>query len=175
MPSESASGLRGPRQRQNRRRGIAAAVKLAEPVFPRAIAKADTKEKARPSTSQAALRLTGHPEPPTRPPARWPEHWEVAQRIFPGNPYNNGTKMIPLCLSLKLAEKTGAPLEGDRLRKVEDSLNQTPMSYLGMKSPRVALLRCDNTSWNSPTAAQPSRNRNFCTCRFQLSRRLVGR
>ena len=45
------------------------------------------------------------------------------------------------------------PLEGDRLRKVEDSLNQTPMSYLGMKSPRVALLRRHDTSRNSPKTA----------------------
>jgi hypothetical protein len=45
------------------------------------------------------------------------------------------------------------PLEGDQLRKVEDSLNQAPMSYLGMRSPRVALLHCHNTSRNSPTAS----------------------
>jgi len=45
------------------------------------------------------------------------------------------------------------PLEGDQLRKVEDSLNQAPMSYLGMRSPRVALLHCHNTSRNSRTAS----------------------
>jgi len=45
------------------------------------------------------------------------------------------------------------PLEGDQLRKVEDSLNHAPMSYLGMRSPRVALLHCHNTSRNSPTAS----------------------
>lgn len=31
------------------------------------------------------------------------------------------------------------PLKEDRLRKVEDSLNQAPMSYFGMQSPRIAL------------------------------------
>jgi hypothetical protein len=48
-------------------------------------------------------------------------------------------------------EQAAAPLEGDQLRKVEDSLNQAPMSYLGMRSPRVALLHCHDTSRNSPT------------------------
>jgi hypothetical protein len=52
-------------------------------------------------------------------------------------------------------EDAASPLEGQRVRKVEDSLNQTPMFYLGMKSPRVALLRCHDTSRNSPTSAQP--------------------
>jgi hypothetical protein len=45
------------------------------------------------------------------------------------------------------------PLERDQLRNVEDSLNQAPMSYLGMKSPRVALLHCHDTSRNSPTTS----------------------
>jgi len=48
-------------------------------------------------------------------------------------------------------EDAAPPLEGDQLRKVEDSLNQAPMSYLGMESPRVALLHCHDTSKNSPT------------------------
>jgi hypothetical protein len=50
-------------------------------------------------------------------------------------------------------EDAAPPLEGDQLRKVEDSLNQAPMSYLGMRSPRVALLHCDDTSRNSPTTS----------------------
>ena len=50
-------------------------------------------------------------------------------------------------------EEAAPPLEGDQLRKVEDSLNQAPMSYLGMRSPRVALLHCHDTSRNSPTAS----------------------
>lgn len=45
------------------------------------------------------------------------------------------------------------PLERDQLRNVEDSLNQAPMSYLGVKSPRVALLHCRDTSRNSPTTS----------------------
>ena len=48
-------------------------------------------------------------------------------------------------------EDAAPPLEGGRLRKVEDSLNQAPMSYLGMKSGRVALLHCHDTSKNSLT------------------------
>ena len=48
-------------------------------------------------------------------------------------------------------EDVAPPLEGGRLQKVEDSLNQAPMSYLGMESPRVALLHCHDTSKNSPT------------------------
>jgi hypothetical protein len=47
-------------------------------------------------------------------------------------------------------EEAAPPLEGGRLQKIEDSLNQAPMSYLGMKSPRVALLHCRDTSRNSP-------------------------
>jgi len=50
-------------------------------------------------------------------------------------------------------EDAALPLEEDRLRKVEDSLNQAPMSYLGMKSPRVALLHRHDTSRNSPTTS----------------------
>jgi uncharacterized protein DUF6933 len=50
-------------------------------------------------------------------------------------------------------EDAVAPLEGDRLRKVEDQLNQAPMSYLGMESPRVALLHCHDKSRNSPTTS----------------------
>jgi hypothetical protein len=48
-------------------------------------------------------------------------------------------------------EDAAPQLEGGRLRKIEDSLNQAPMSYLGMKSRRVALLHCHDTSKNSPT------------------------
>jgi hypothetical protein len=47
-------------------------------------------------------------------------------------------------------ENAAPPLEGDQLRKVEDSLNQAPMSYLGMRSPRVALLHCRDISRSSP-------------------------
>jgi len=55
------------------------------------------------------------------------------------------------CACLKRGlEDAASPLEGERVRKVEDSLNQTPMFYLGMKSTRVALLRCHDTSRNSP-------------------------
>jgi hypothetical protein len=43
------------------------------------------------------------------------------------------------------------PLEGKRPQKVEDSLNESPMSYLGMRSPRIALFDCHDTSRNSPT------------------------
>ena len=50
-------------------------------------------------------------------------------------------------------EEAAPPLEGDQLREVEDSLNQAPMSYLGMRSPRVALLHGHDTSRNSPTAS----------------------
>jgi uncharacterized protein DUF6933 len=50
-------------------------------------------------------------------------------------------------------ENAAPPLEGDRLRKAEDSLNQAPMSYLGMNSPRLALLHCHDTSRNSPTTS----------------------
>ena len=50
-------------------------------------------------------------------------------------------------------EDAALPLEEDRLQKVEDSLNQAPMSYLGMKSPRVALLHRHDTSRNSPTTS----------------------
>jgi hypothetical protein len=42
-------------------------------------------------------------------------------------------------------------LQENRLQEVEDSLNQAPMSYLGMNSPRLALLHCHDTSRNSPT------------------------
>jgi hypothetical protein len=45
-------------------------------------------------------------------------------------------------------ENAAPPLEGDQLRKVEDSLNKAPMSYLEMKSPRVALLHRHDTSSN---------------------------
>jgi hypothetical protein len=38
-------------------------------------------------------------------------------------------------------ESAAPPVKEDLLRKIEDSLNQTPMSYLGMESPRAAL-RC---------------------------------
>jgi len=48
-------------------------------------------------------------------------------------------------------EDAAPPLEGGRLRKVEDSLNQAPVSYLGMESPRAALLHCHDTSKNSLT------------------------
>ena len=50
-------------------------------------------------------------------------------------------------------EDATPPLEGDQLRNVEDSLNQAPMSYLGMRSPRVALLQWHDTSRNSPTTS----------------------
>jgi hypothetical protein len=50
-------------------------------------------------------------------------------------------------------EDAAPPLEVDRLRKVEDSLNQAPMSYLGMRSPRFALLHCHDTGRNSPTTS----------------------
>jgi len=50
-------------------------------------------------------------------------------------------------------EDVAPPLEGNQLRKVEVSLNQAPMSYLGMKSPRVALLDCDEKGRNSPTTS----------------------
>jgi hypothetical protein len=33
------------------------------------------------------------------------------------------------------------PLEANQLQRIEDSLNQSPMSYLGMNSPRFALVR----------------------------------
>jgi hypothetical protein len=36
-------------------------------------------------------------------------------------------------------ESAVPPVKEDLLRKIEDSLNQTPMSYLGMESPRAAL------------------------------------
>jgi hypothetical protein len=49
-------------------------------------------------------------------------------------------------------EDAGPPLERERLQKVEDSLNESPMSYLGMKSPRIALFGCDDANGNS----QPS-------------------
>ena len=39
-------------------------------------------------------------------------------------------------------ENTVLPLKEDRLRKVQDYLNQAPMSYLGMHSPRFALFGC---------------------------------
>jgi hypothetical protein len=45
-------------------------------------------------------------------------------------------------------ENAAPPLEGDQLRKVEDALNQVPMSYLGMRSPRVALFHYHDTSSN---------------------------
>ncbi len=48
-------------------------------------------------------------------------------------------------------EDAGPPLEEERLQKAEDSLNESPMSYLGMKSPRIALFGCDDASRNSPT------------------------
>jgi hypothetical protein len=48
-------------------------------------------------------------------------------------------------------EDFGPPLERRRLREVEDSLNESPMSYLGMESPRIALFGCDGASRNSPT------------------------
>ena len=48
-------------------------------------------------------------------------------------------------------EEAAPPLEGGRLQKIEDSLNQAPMSYWGMESPRVALLHCHHASKNSPT------------------------
>jgi hypothetical protein len=44
-------------------------------------------------------------------------------------------------------------LQGDRLQQVEDSLNESPMSYLGMNSPRLALLDCHDKSRNSPTTS----------------------
>ena len=46
-------------------------------------------------------------------------------------------------------ENAAPPLEGQRLQKVEESLNRAPMSYLGMKSPRAALVHCYDTSRNS--------------------------
>jgi uncharacterized protein DUF6933 len=52
-------------------------------------------------------------------------------------------------------EDAVSPVEGDQLRNVEESLNQTPMSYLGMGSPRAALFRCYEKGRNSPTGAQP--------------------
>jgi hypothetical protein len=36
-------------------------------------------------------------------------------------------------------ESAAPPVKEDLLRKIEDSLNQTPMSYLDMESPRAAL------------------------------------
>jgi hypothetical protein len=50
-------------------------------------------------------------------------------------------------------EDVAPPLEGNQLRKVEVSLNQAPMSYLGMKSPQVALLDCHEKGRNSPTTS----------------------
>jgi uncharacterized protein DUF6933 len=47
-------------------------------------------------------------------------------------------------------EDAAPPLEGELLRKVEDSLNEAPMSYLGMESPRSALFRSHDESRNSP-------------------------
>jgi hypothetical protein len=38
-------------------------------------------------------------------------------------------------------EDTAPPVKEDVLQKIEDSLNQTPMSYLDMESPRAALFR----------------------------------
>jgi hypothetical protein len=50
-------------------------------------------------------------------------------------------------------EEAAPPLEGDQLRKAEDSLNHAPMSYFGMRSPRIALFHCHGTSRNSPATS----------------------
>jgi hypothetical protein len=62
------------------------------------------------------------------------------------NRHNIGSQNVLIYLLRASLEDASPPLEGDQLRKVEDSLNQAPMSYLGMKSPRVALLHCHDTS-----------------------------
>lgn len=45
-----------------------------------------------------------------------------------------------------------SPLEVDRLQWIEDSLNESPMSYLGMNSPQLALLDIHDKTRNSPMA-----------------------
>ena len=47
------------------------------------------------------------------------------------------------------------PLEADRLQWVEDSLNESPMSYLEMNSPRLALLDLLDKDRNSPMGRKP--------------------
>jgi hypothetical protein len=49
-------------------------------------------------------------------------------------------------------ENATPPLEADRLQWAEDSLNESPMSYLEMNGPRLALLDCHDKSRNSPLA-----------------------
>ena len=44
------------------------------------------------------------------------------------------------------------PLEMDRLQWIVDSLNESPMSYLGMNSPQLALLDIHDKTRNSPMA-----------------------
>jgi len=54
-------------------------------------------------------------------------------------------------------EDTVSPAKEDVLQKIEDSLNQTPMSYVGMESPRTALFRYCEKNRNSPVGPEPRR------------------
>jgi hypothetical protein len=62
--------------------------------------------------------------------------WHFGKRV---NRHIIGSQNDLIYLLRGHLESAVPPVKEDLLRKIEDSLNQTPMSHLGMESPRTAL------------------------------------